>query len=502
MRRTRLFAIVSAACLTLGLTTLLDAPAQARPAPDRPEPRTPVAFPTGTTTDALGNTVLADRQGRALQLRGTNLGKVDDIHRKDVADMGAAGFMLLRLPIQWRHLEPTRGTYDRAYVRHIRDVLRWAERYHLMVLVDWHQDVYSSAFGFHGAPEWTVRTDGIAFERAPGDWFDNYFHPAVQRAFDHLWNDADLQQAQVAAWTHLAKQLRGEPALLGYDLFNEPMTGRIEPGASLYEIGAALIEFERTELPAMYKRVIAGIRSVDKRSWLWVEPTVVVGERMLPQENVGTSLPGFDDPRRGADRIGYAPHAYSTEVEYGGDWDPDSGWVDSYEAAITRYPRKHKMPVLVGEWGPITTGKAYPGNEELVDQQAASFTRFASGWAMWYGCRNKTGGGYCVFTDDQGHLDPGRAGAWAPYAVSLAGRRIDEKATTRDFRLTYRPRPGTSTFIVPSGYAKRIDVRVSDRRSAPAEVGISRPTRTGARTVTVTAPRGVRGEWTVRIAPR
>ena len=97
-----------------------------------------------------------------------------------------------------------------------------------------------------------------------GNWFNNYFDPAVTAAFTHLWNDPDLQQAQVDAWTYLAEQLAGSPALLGYDLFNEPMWD--------------LERLRRQRAPAMYGRVIAGIRTVDQRSWLWIEPTVLVGE--------------------------------------------------------------------------------------------------------------------------------------------------------------------------------------------------------------------------------
>lgn len=497
-RPTRLLALVGVFVLSGSLT--LGGPANADPtgrspaessgaAAAKPGLRTAVSFPTRTTTDKAGNTLLADATGRALQLRGVNQGKWKDITREDVAKMSTAGFTLLRLPIQWEYVEPTRGSYDAAYVQHIRNVLDWAQEYGLLVMVDWHQDVFGAGFDSNGAPAWATRTDGIEYEPGDGNWFENYFHPAVQAAFTHLWNDPDLQQAQADAWAHLAKQLRGHPALLGYDLFNEPMTGDIKPGDDLLAIGTKLMEFERTVLPQVYERLIAAVRSVDRRSWLWIEPTVVVGERITEEANIGTSLPAFDDPRRGADRIGYAPHAYSTEVEYGGDWDATSGWVASYERAITTYPRAQRMPVIVGEWGPISVSPAFPGNVKLVEKQSASFSRFATGWAIWYGCRNATGGGYCAFADEAGNLDEGRRAAWAPYPVALSGTHLKQRYRPGDYLLVYRPskRRASTQIVVPSGFGERVSVRVvtAKGKQLRPRVRISKPTRTGARTVTI-----------------
>lgn len=475
-RPARLLALLVGMALPLGLTAPVDAGA--------PERRlhTAVSFPTRTVKDAAGNTRLADRHGRPMQLHGANLGKIRDVTEQTIADMAAAGMTLLRLPIQWEHLEPTQGAYDAAYVEEVQQALDWADEYGLLVLVDWHQDVYGPAFpGFDGAPAWTTRTDGLPYNPDPNNWFNNYFQPAVQRAFYHLWHDADLQQAQVAAWTHLADELKGSPALLGYDLFNEP------PDAV-------------ADTAAMYRRLIAGIRSVDQRSWLWVEPSVMVGMG-LP-----TLLPGFTDPRPGPDRIGYAPHAYVTEVEEGGDWDTESAFVEAYEDAITAYPRRHHMPVIVGEWGPGTAGPKYPGNVALVRRQAASFPRFASGWAIWYACQSTDGSGYCIFSDEAGHLGRGRAAAWRPYPLVLAGTAVSESATLHRYRLTYRVRPGRlgSQIVVPSGFGRRVSVTLLAGRKRPKGIRttVSAPSRTGARTVTISGRVRQRQTWTVTIQGR
>lgn len=423
LRRTATALAVSAALLGAGTLPAAaqagqNARAQAAPshqaAPVAAAPHraaAPVAAGTVTTPD--GRTYLADRQGRALQLHGLNLGKTDTVTEAGIAELAASGFNLVRLNIQWQKVEPRRGHYDTAYLRYLGRVMDWADRYGVLVLVDWHQDVFGPAFGFNGIPAWATRTDGIPYEPLPGDdWFANYFQPAVGAAFRHLYDDADLRAAQAAAYTKVAATLRGHRSLLGYDLFNEPFgpfTGDPTDPATQIENSAAM---ERGRLADLYRRLIAAVRTADQDAWLFVEPTVLIGQ------GVPTQLPGFSDPRHGSDRIGYAPHYYDTAVENGADWDPADGFIEAYEAVIRAYPAAHRMPVLVGEWGPAkATGS---GNAELIRRQTASMRGFATGWALWYDCHAAEGGGYCAY-DADGRPAPGKEPVFAAYAPAIAG---------------------------------------------------------------------------------
>ncbi|GAA3167654.1 MULTISPECIES: glycoside hydrolase family 5 protein [Streptomyces] len=395
--------------------------------PEVPSAGRPV--PAGTVTAPDGRTYLADRHGRVLRLRGLNLGKNETVTEEDIARLAGDGFGLLRFTVQWERLEPRRGRYDTDYLAYLGRVLSWADRHGVQVLVDWHQDVYGPAFGHGGIPAWATRTDGLPFEPDPDDWFADYFQPAVQAAFTHLYDDGDLRAAQNAAYAKVAATLRGHRSLLGYDLFNEPF-GPVpgdpaDPGDRI-EASAAL---ERGRLAAMYRRLIGAVRSADPDAWLFVEPTVLVGE------GVPTSLPSFTDPRPGADRLGYAPHYYDTAVESGADWDTGSRFVENYEAAVGAYPTAHRLPVLVGEWGPPQA--VTPGNAELFRRQVASMDRFAAGWALWYDCRARDGGGYCAY-DTDGSPAPGKQPAFAPYAPAVAGIPAAESYApgTRTYTLT------------------------------------------------------------------
>ncbi|WP_269853215.1 cellulase family glycosylhydrolase [Streptomyces sp. RPT161] len=456
----------------------------------------PLETPAGTVT-THGRTYLADARGRALQLHGLNLGKTEAVTEPAVAQLAASGFDLMRLDIQWSRVEPRRGRYDTAYLHYLDHVLSWADRYHLLVLVDWHQDVYGPRFGGDGLPRWATRTDGLPFHHDPGDWFADYFQPAVQAAFRHLYDDPDLRAAQSAGYRTVALALRGHPSLLGYDLFNEP-SGPFpgDPTDPRVQI-AASAALERGRLAAMYRRAIAAVRAVDQRAWLFVEPTVLVGE------GVPTRLPGFTDPRVGPPRLGYAPHYYDTAVESGADWNPGDGFIAAYQAAITRYPAAHRLPVLVGEWGPPSA--TTPGNAQLVSRQVASMRRFATGWTMWYDCRAAGGAGYCGY-DADGRPAPGKQPAFWPYATAVSGTPDTElyDPAHHTYRLTATLRRtigrAETQIILPStAFPNGVRVSVSMRSG----ILIDQPTRQRPGMVGVLPVHGRPGERvTVNVSDR
>ncbi|NHB85500.1 hypothetical protein G7085_15165 [Tessaracoccus sp. HDW20] len=62
--------------------------------------------------------------------------------------------------------------------------------------------------------------------------------PALHEALDAFWANAPgpggigLQDRFAAMWAHVAARVAGHPALLGYDLLNEPAPGRPHPASS------------------------------------------------------------------------------------------------------------------------------------------------------------------------------------------------------------------------------------------------------------------------------
>ena len=180
-----------------------------------------------------------DTEGRAVVLRGVNLAGAhkmspytDTFTPADYERLHAWGFRTLRFLVPWASIEPTPGAYNDAHLDWVRERMQWAHAAGLNVVLDMHQDVWSVATCGDGAPEWAVRTDGIPMRPCVSPWSFNYLQPAVVRAFDNFWlhdrgAHADLQDRFAALWRTVAERFRDHPAVLGYDVLNEPFAGSL-----------------------------------------------------------------------------------------------------------------------------------------------------------------------------------------------------------------------------------------------------------------------------------
>lgn len=395
---------------------------------------------------------ILDSQGRALILRGTNVdnhAKHDELHAVDMPDeeirlfARELGLNFVRYLVFWSGLEPEPGVHDEDYLDRIEADL---DRFHqegIYILLDMHQDVYSRRFCCDGAPEWAIRDNGEDFvEQA--SWFTNYFQPAVQAAFDNFWaytdgDHADLQDHYFGTLQKLAKRFRDHPAVLGYDIMNEPHPGSefdaleaLDPTIESFSSRS----FDEEKLHPFYQRAINAIREVDDDGWIFFEP------RYGSPGNGGASyIPELSDPRKGNPRLVYAPHLYSVTLEATGRYDAESDrtielWEEQRKEDLERQP----MPIVLGEWG-LTYGTE--NAEAFVNELAELSERMLLSWAHW-------------------SWDPGGPTSWAlydreakapnplfhaverPYPRATAGEPIslsfDEERRTLEYR--WRARDG------------------------------------------------------------
>lgn len=396
----------------------------------------------GTVTGTDGRVYFADAKGRALQLHGVNDKTTDPSASLTDAVLAAAaerGMDHVRLSVYWQNLEPEKGRFDEAYLDNVVDAIQRAGRHGLRVILDMHQDVYGEAFGSHGIPAWATETDGLAFE-PQATWLLNYLQPAVQRAFDNLYEKPELRQAQIDAWTHVVNRVNGEPAVLGYDLMNEPF-GELKPGESLFEAAARV---ERDQLTPMYQRLTDAISAIDSDHWVFIEPP------NLASLGVATSLGAVHGPK-----VAFYPHMYDTSLE-SSTYDPTSDqytynpeFFKSWTDAITTYTRANPMPMLVGEWG-IARPEAH-SMDSFVRKSLATMDAVASGWSQFMFCFG-SGQSYCP-VDPDGNDRPNIGQIFEPYARAIAGKPTSSTYdfATRTLRLTYRDNgaQGPSEIFIP-----------------------------------------------------
>ena len=188
------------------------------------------------------DTKLIDSNGQEVIFHGINLidkGKVqadgtirfipdwpEDLYQR----FAEYGINLIRFGIIWAAIEPAPGQYDEAYLSFISKQLDLAEQAGISVILDMHQDLYAQRFA-DGAPDWAVLTQQ-SFEETQL-WSDAYlFSPAVQESWDAFWANQKVPETGKGlldhfcdTWIKLVKHFKDKPALLGYDILNEPAPG-------------------------------------------------------------------------------------------------------------------------------------------------------------------------------------------------------------------------------------------------------------------------------------
>lgn len=240
---------------------------------------------------AVSGSRFIDEHGRALMLRGANLGGSSKVPRRPdgathvregfldhrhvsfvgrpfaleeaeehFARLSQWGLTFLRFLVTWEAVEHAGpGIHDQEYLDYLRAVIAGAARHGIHVLIDPHQDVWSRWCGGDGAPGWTLEAAGFDLARldetgaaithqAIGDplpqmiWPTNSGKLAAATMFTLFFGGNDfaprttvrgeaiqeyLQRHYIAAVSAVARRLKDLPNVVGYNTMNEPLPGYI-----------------------------------------------------------------------------------------------------------------------------------------------------------------------------------------------------------------------------------------------------------------------------------
>ena len=377
-----------------------------------------------------------DPSGHPILLHGINVcnkskaeGYTGGLGPREFSTIRSWGMNCVRLGIFWDGLEPEPGKFDAAYLDRVAQLVQWAKKAGLWVMLDMHQDLYSVKFS-DGAPPWATLDNGNPHTPTPV-WSDAYYaSTAVQSALDHFWSNSPasdgvgLQDHYAKAWKRVAARFANEPAVLGYDLMNEPFPGEDalhardaiigrmaelasatggasnspsetpKPGTpeakklmiqrladmrvfeGMLEAGAPIFqEFERGRLMPMYQRVANAIRTVDQHHILFIEPAMSSNIGIPSALGPVTDAHGARDPHQA-----YAPHGYDLVT------DTDNIELTSnkrVELIFRRHGEKSRslnMPMLVGEWGAFYEDSRAVGPAKFAVSQ---FDQLGCGDTYW-----------------------------------------------------------------------------------------------------------------------
>jgi hypothetical protein len=347
VRRVALAAVAVVAVISLGFTLVLPVTSPASAA---------ASEVPGGYLRADGR-IIADGDGNQVLLRGVNVNQLVDFYRPrpavddtrpltedDFTGIAAQGFNVVRLNLSWSALEPERGSFDEDYLGQITDAVGWAKKNGIYTVLDMHQDSWFKGdtaegtdcrpgtdpmWGYDGAPEWATITDG-----APRCQFQGRdISPAGNRAFQHFYFDTDgIQGALVDTWGRLAKEFKGEKAIAGYDLMNEPGFGETAPVTTSYLLGR------------YYDRAIEAIRAAGAPQIVFVEPSIFWSGLGFDS---GPSI-GFTDD----DNIVFSPHLYAESLTMDRSLGiPPIVSMDRQFVLAQRVADSYDAPLWSGEYG-------------------------------------------------------------------------------------------------------------------------------------------------------
>jgi hypothetical protein len=228
------------------------------------------------------------------------------VTREDIALLHRAGFNAIRVPLHYSLFESD----DAEGFKLIDRLIAWCRAENLYVILD-----------LHAAPG--GQTGANIDDSAGYPWL--YDSPQEQ---EHLF----------AVWRRLATHYRDEPAVLGYDLLNEP----IPPFPKLKGLDSSL--------EPLYKKLSGEIRKVDAHHILFLGGAQWDG-------NFSVFGPPFDA------NVAYTFHKYWTA--------PDESVLRQYIDFRERYD----VPIWMGESG--------ENRDEWIAQFTKALERNNIGWAFW-----------------------------------------------------------------------------------------------------------------------
>ncbi len=316
------------------------------------------------------------------------------------------GFNVVRLGVNWSTIEPEQGKYNEVYIDKIVEFADLCEKNGIYFFLDMHQDCFGGSGNDDGAPDWACLTKGKKFKKIRFVWAERYFwSKAVHNCFDSFWandtvNGVGLQDHFINMWVHVAERIKDHPALLGFDLFNEPYNGteggrtfralvgsvaktvltdkRCKKGWMLKQLltGNATGVLEPFSDPDLYRKVISAgdkfMKEFDEKVYSPFINKVSKGLRKVTDNgiifiescyytNLGIpfTAPAVNYDGERESNLCYTPHGYDLMVDTPAYARASDTRVWEIFSQKKRDAERLNVPVLVGEWGSFCQDENY-----------------------------------------------------------------------------------------------------------------------------------------------
>jgi len=402
---------------------------------------------------------MLDPAGRVVILHGVNVSSKAlpaypsalGFGSDDAAFLASEGFNAVRLTVERYAVEPSPGQFDDSYLTNLAATVKTLAANGIYSLIDFHQDEYGPVFHDNGYPSWMTMTDGLPNAWEVGFPAQYVANPALERAFDHLWENSvgpdgrPLQSDDAAILAHVAGALRDLPDVLGYEILNEPWPGSAYPTCVGLGVGCPL--FDEGPLTSYYQRMDAALRSADSSHLVWYEPLVLF--------NYG--IPTYVMPPKDQ-QLGFAFHDYGL-----------CSGTPAYDEAAKACGTEDSLVLSNAVLYSARTGDALLDTEfgattdpAQISQQVSAFDQARIPWMWWsYAEIDPTGpdGTFDPPTSANLHL-PVLAALARPYPQVVAGTPVawNFDPTTKAFTFTYTTNRADGHGVFPAGAETQISL--------------------------------------------
>src|SRR5713226_8567197 len=265
-----------------------------------------------TNSPRLIQTVISELVGEDKARQFWTTYRDNYITREDIRFIKQSGFNSVRVPFSYRLFvaDETTPKLEGPGYELLDRVVDWCRREGLYVILD-----------MHAAPGGQT-----------GDNIDDSF------GYPFLFESSESQALTVNLWRKIAGRYRNEPAVIGYDLLNEPI-------AHYFDIASL-----NPKLEPLYRKIVSGIREVDKNHIIFLG-----GARW--DTNFQVFGPPFDP------KLAYTFHKY---------------WMTVNQEAIREYlafREKYNVPIWMSESGENT--------DEWIDSFRRLLEAHDIGWCFW-----------------------------------------------------------------------------------------------------------------------
>ncbi|KAG9396974.1 Cellulase (glycosyl hydrolase family 5) [Carpediemonas membranifera] len=306
---------------------------------------------------------------------------------KNIKELGFNG---IRLMLFWECIEPQQNTYSKRYLDQVASFIELCEAHDVLVLIDFHQDLFSRRLAGSGAPDWALPPilrnaidkkllgpKGGYDHVMPCDktWGGKYATDKCQEVvWEHWWSTSELRRAYI----NMTKSVVSHDGLMrenviGVDIFNEPSFAELFHAHILAK--PWLFKKVRTQLADFYSDAIQSLSGVvPSRVLFFIEP---YGYDVSQMAWMTVGMAQLSVPDTLLQRTVYAAHIYQPIPKI---------WRAANRILRSHYIQANSLgvkAVWVGEFGDLTFNSGTPAAFKVIKQQTTLLEATGTGWAYY-----------------------------------------------------------------------------------------------------------------------